>query len=94
MDLSILPPCSCALLQLIRRVNYQKAIWRRANIVVVDAPFAVDGYGWLMAAGYLEALWFDGDVVPQVVVDVDTFLMQTSTLMMLMKVTMVKCIHQ
>ena len=69
LDLSILPPCSRALLQHILRANYQMAIWRRAHIPVHDIPSPVDDHGWQLVDGNLEPLWFTGDFVPQLVAD-------------------------
>ena len=69
VDLSVLPPCSKVLLEHIRRVNYQMCIWRRSHIPVVDVPSPSDGHGWQMVGGQLEPLWFEGDLVPPVVVE-------------------------
>ena len=69
VDLSTLPPCSRALLQHIRRANYQMCINRNAHVPVLDVPSPTEGHGWQMVDGNLEPLWFDGDLVPPVVVD-------------------------
>ena len=69
VDLSILPPCSRVLLQHIRRANYQMCINRNAHIPVADVPSPTDGHGWQLVDGNLEPLWFDGEIVPPVVVE-------------------------
>ncbi len=69
VDLSAFPPCRGALQQHIRRVNFQVAIWRRADTPVVDVPSPTDGHGWTMDSGHLEPLWVDGPILPEVLVD-------------------------
>jgi len=69
VDLSTLPPCRGALEQHIRRVNYQVAIWRRADIPVLDVPLPTDGHGWTLISGNLEPLWVDGPILLQILID-------------------------
>jgi hypothetical protein len=66
VDLSTFPPCRGALQQHIGRVNYQVAIWRRADMPVVDVPSPTDGHGW---TSHLEPLWVDGPIIPEVLAD-------------------------
>ena len=69
VDLSTFPPCRGALQQHIRRVKYQVAIWRRADMPVVDVPSPTDGHGWTLDSGHLEPLWVDGPIIPEVIAD-------------------------
>ena len=70
VDLATFPPYRGALQQHIRRVNFQVAIWRRADLPIVEVPSPTDGHGWtLNHAGHLEPLWVDGPVLPGVLAD-------------------------
>ena len=65
IDLGQLPLCASVLHQHIRRVNYQVAIWKRANIPQPDIPNPTNGHGWRVGdGGNLEPLWFEGDILP------------------------------
>ena len=64
-----LPPCKMALLQHIRRVNYQVGIWRRAHINTPTIPSPTDGNGWHVVDGFLEPLWVDGPIIPRTMED-------------------------
>ena len=70
IDMANLPPCRKSLEQHIRRVNYQVGIWKRAHITDPDIPLATDGHGWTMVDGKMEPLWYDGDVLPQQLIDI------------------------
>ena len=72
VDLSVLPPCSRVFIHQIHRANYQMCIWRNAHIPIHDVPSPADGHGWKQIDGHLKPLWFEGDFVPQVVVDTVT----------------------
>ena len=73
VDFATLPPCRGVLQKHIRRVNYQVAIWRRAHIAVADVPSPTGGHGWTLNSGHLEPLWFDGPILPEVLVQVEGF---------------------
>ena len=68
VDLSTLPPCSRVLLQHIHRANYQMAIWRRADVPVVDAP-PPTVHSWTIVDVKLEPRWSKGEFIPQIVAD-------------------------
>ena len=57
VDFALLPPCKKALVQHIKRVNYQVAIWKRAHEAEPDIPHPCD-HGWVEENGTLEPLWF------------------------------------
>ena len=42
VELCSLPPCRKALIQHIRRANYQMAIWRRADTHIMEVPKPTD----------------------------------------------------
>lgn len=69
IDMSLLPPSSRALEQHVRRANYQMALWRRSHVPIFDPPSPTDGQGWHLVEGKLEPLWYDGDSIPQHLVD-------------------------
>ena len=69
IDMSLLPPSSRALEQHVRRANYQMALWRRSHVPIFDPPSPTDGQGWHLVEGKLEPLWYDGDSIPQQLVD-------------------------
>ena len=72
VELCSLPPCRKALIQHIRRANYQMAIWRRADTPIMEVPKPTDGHGWLMDGdSNMVPLWFDGDCVPEFLIDDD-----------------------
>ena len=53
-----------------QRVNYQVGIWKRAHIHNPDIPIATDNHSWTTADGDFEPLWYDGDMLPQQLVDI------------------------
>ena len=69
IDMSLLPPCSRALEQHVRRANYQMALWRRSHVHIFDPPSPTAGHGWHLVEGKLEPLWYDGDSIPQKLID-------------------------
>ena len=69
-DLSTFPPCRRVLAQHIKRVNVQVCIWRRALDHFPEIPSPLD-HGYIITeAGKLEPLWFDGDIIPMVLVHI------------------------
>ena len=67
-----LQPCSKALIQHIRRANYQMAIWRRADTHIMEVPKPTDRHGWLTDSdGKMMPLWFEGECLPEVLIDDD-----------------------
>ena len=70
IDMSKVPPCRKSLEQHIRRVNYQVAIWKNSHVANPDVPAASDGHGWTHVEGKLEPLWFDGDALPQALINI------------------------
>lgn len=70
IDISTVPPCRKSLEQHIRRVNYQVAIWKHSHVTNPDIPAAYDGHGWTLIEGKLEPLWYDGEALPQLVLDI------------------------
>lgn len=69
VDLYSFPPCKRALQQHIFRANYQMAIWRRASEPIIDVPNATDGHGWTYVCGEMVPLWYEGNCLPQILVD-------------------------
>jgi hypothetical protein len=68
-DLSLLPPCSSALLQHCKRANYQTAIWKAAEEQFPKLP-APDGNGWKTdSEGQLQITWTEGAIMPLTVLD-------------------------
>ena len=57
VDLALLPPCKKVLVQHIKRVNYQVAIWKRAHESVPEIPHPCD-HGWVEEDGIQEPLCF------------------------------------
>ena len=71
VDLSTFPPCKRVLLQHMKRVNFQVCVWKRAHENYPEIPSPLDhGFYINEESGKLEPLWFDGDVIPRVLVDV------------------------
>ena len=70
IDLSTCPPCRRILAQHIKRVNFQVCIWRRALDHFPDIPSALDHGYHVTEARKLEPLWFEGGVIPMVLVDI------------------------
>ena len=65
-----LPPCKKTLVQHIKRVNFQVAIWKQAHIPEPRQPLPTVGHGWVLCGQCLEPLWYDGLPVPQVLADI------------------------
>ena len=70
VDMSSVPPCRKSLEQHIRRVNYQVGIWKHSHIPKPDISAANNGHGWTLAAGKLEPMWYDGEALPQALLDI------------------------
>ena len=69
IELCSLPPCRKALIQHIRRANFQMAIWRRVDIPLIESPKPTDGHGWHADDdGSMMPLWFAGDCLPKVLI--------------------------
>ena len=66
IDLCIVSPCRRILAQQIKRVNF----WRRALDHFPDIPSPLDHGYHVTEARKLEPLWFEGDVIPMVLVDI------------------------
>ena len=69
LDMSSLPPCKRALEQQMLRVNYQVATWKRSHISNPDIPEPAN-HGWKMGSGLLRPHWFDGQEMPQQLVEI------------------------
>ena len=69
IDLSTFPACRRILAQHIKRVNFQVCIWRGAPDHFPDIPPLDHGYH-VTEARKLEPLWFEGDIIPMVLVDI------------------------
>ena len=70
MELCSLPPCRKALIQHIRRANFQMVIWRWADTPLIANPNPTDGHGWHADDdGSMMPLWFAGDCLPKVLID-------------------------
>ena len=54
----------------IKRVNFQVSIWRRALDHFPDIPSPLDHGYHVTEVRKLEPLWFEGDVIPMVLVDI------------------------
>ena len=70
IDLAKLPPPRRCLREHIKRTNYQVAIWKRANIAIIDAPEASEDNGWVLVDGRLEPCWCDGEIIPTKMADI------------------------
>ena len=70
VDLSTFPPGRRVLAQHIKIVNFQVCIWRRALGHFPEIPSPLDQGHHVTEAGKLEPLWFEGDVIPMVLVDI------------------------
>ena len=64
IDLTALPPCLSSLKQHIKRVNYQTAIWKGANVPLLEIP-SVEEHGWKLGDGGIEPVWCEGPVMPR-----------------------------
>ena len=70
IDLSTFPPCKRVLAQHTKRVNFHVCIWRRALDHFPEIPSPLD-HGYIVTeAGQLEPFWFEGDIIPMVLVDI------------------------
>lgn len=70
MDMGTLPPCRKCLVQHVRRVNYQVAVWKSSHIAKPNIPQASERHGWTRVDGVLEPLWIEGQVLPQRLADI------------------------
>ena len=64
VDLATIPPCKMCLIEHIKRVNYQVAIWKLSHIANPDIPAASDNHGWKNENNIMQPLWTDGHLVP------------------------------
>ena len=54
-----------------KRFNFQVCVWKRAHENYIEIPSPLDHGFYINAeSGKLETIWFDGDVLPRVLVDV------------------------
>ena len=65
-----LPPCKRSFTQHIRRVNYQVGIWKIAHIPKPSIHKASQGHGWEENRGCMDPLWYEGDSLPQELIDI------------------------
>ena len=70
IDISIFPSCRRILAQHIKRVNFQVSNWCRALDHSPDIPSPFDHGYHVTKARKMETLWFEGDVIPMVLVDI------------------------
>ena len=71
VDLSTFPPCKRVLLQHMKRVNFQVCVWKRAHENYPEIQSPLDHIFYIYEeSGKIESVWFDGDVIPRVLVDV------------------------
>ena len=68
--LSTFPTCRRVLAQHIKWVNFQVCIWRRALDNFPEIPSPLDHGYHVKEARKMEPLWFEGDVIPMVLVDI------------------------
>lgn len=65
IDMGTLPPCRKCLIQHIKRVNFQVAVWKNAHIAMPNMPVNMENHGWTRTDGNMEPLWIEGDILPQ-----------------------------
>lgn len=70
IDMSGMPPCKQSLIQHIRRVNYQVAVWKRAHIAFPTVPKASESHGWKVEDDIIQPVWYEGNIVPQILADI------------------------
>ncbi len=70
IDFGTFPPCKASLLEHVRRVNYQVAIWKHAHIALPEVPSPAENHGWVWKDDVLEPLWTSGSILPQKLVDI------------------------
>ena len=59
-----------ALIQHIRRANYQNAIERKADTPIIEVPKPTDGLCWLMDGDdNMFPLWLNGDCLQKLLID-------------------------
>ena len=58
------PPCLKSLQQLIKRANFQTAIWKGADEPFLEIP-EVEDNGWVVTDQGLEPCWCKGEVLPK-----------------------------
>ena len=110
IDLSTFPPCKRVLFQHIKRVNFQPCIWKRAHENNPEIPSPLDhGFHLNSENGKLEALWFEGDVIPKALIhvlseegtdevdleeEIHTMMMRVMNMMMMMMMMMMMIKHE
>ena len=48
------------------------AIWRHVNEPIIEVPSATDGHGWTIIDGEMVPLWYEGNCLPQILVEDST----------------------
>lgn len=61
-----IPPTKDALLQHVKRANYQTAVWRRSHQSNICAP-SPSGHGWITEDGQLVVKWMSQPIAPAAV---------------------------
>ncbi|RVE48990.1 hypothetical protein evm_006348 [Chilo suppressalis] len=67
-DPSTLPPCKAELHQQLLRAQYVTSIWRNAHLRF-PSNLEPTEHGWQLKEDKLDFYWFDGDCMPQLVID-------------------------
>ncbi|CAK1581026.1 unnamed protein product [Parnassius mnemosyne] len=67
-DASNLPPCKSELHQHLLRTQYITSVWRNAHLVK-PTNLVPAGNGWILKNETYEFKWFEGDCVPETVLD-------------------------
>ncbi|XP_044587230.1 uncharacterized protein LOC123266847 [Cotesia glomerata] len=67
-DASNLPPCKAELHQHLLRTQYITSIWRNAHLCTPTYLFP-GTHGWTLQDDAYEFKWFEGDCMPQTVLD-------------------------
>ena len=70
MILPWIPPAYVSFIEHVRRANYQVGIWKRGSINYPTIPTPVENQGWIAnGEGMLEPKWFEGEMLPQKIVN-------------------------
>lgn len=69
-DIATILSCKWSWEQHTRRVNFHVAIWMWAYILQPDIPDPSTGHGCTLIHDNLEPLWYEGDLLPQKLVDI------------------------
>ena len=58
------------LVEHIKRVNYQVAIWKWSHIPNPEVPSPVDNNGWELAGDNIQSKWYKGSAFPTKLADI------------------------